>query len=201
MKIGPKYKIARRLGPGIFEKTQSQKFALRANAKKDIRKKKRGGSDFATQLLEKQKARLTYGLNERQFKGLITKILAKKTKNMNDSLIESLESRLDNAVFRLGFAPTRQAARQMVSHGHFSVNGKKQTIPSYQVSLGDVISMRERSLKKTFSNMEERMKEQKVPSWLAFNFEKKEAKVQGLPKISANELNFDVSGIFQFYSK
>jgi small subunit ribosomal protein S4 len=203
MITGPRYKVARRLGTSVYDKTQSQKYAMRAGSK-DVKRTKRAGSDFGLQLIEKQRARFTYGLGERQFKNLVEKVLAKKGAdiNINDALVQALEIRLDNAIYRLGFAPTRQAARQMVNHGHIDVNGKRNTIPSYTLKVGDLITIRENSKKKAlFANVDEKIKEQKIPSWLALNTEKKEAKVQGLPKIPENELSFDVSQIFQYYSR
>jgi len=201
MITGPKYKIARRLGASVYDKTQSQKFAMRASSK-DVKKKKRAGSDFGLQLLEKQRARFTYGLGEKQFKNLVEKVQSKKVTDINESLVQALETRLDNAVYRLGFASTRQAARQMVNHGHINVNASRTTIPSYKLSMGDIISIRENSQKKPlFKDIEAKLKEQKIPSWLALNKDKREAKVQGLPKIPANELSFDVSQIFQYYNR
>jgi small subunit ribosomal protein S4 len=185
MITGPRYKVARRLGTSVYDKTQSQKYAMRAGSK-DVKRTKRAGSDFGLQLIEKQRARFTYGLGERQFKNLVEKVLAKKGAdiNINDALVQALEIRLDNAIYRLGFAPTRQA------------------IPSYSLKVGDIITIRENSKKKAlFANVDEKIKEQKIPSWLALNVEKKEAKVQGLPKIPENELSFDVSQIFQYYSR
>jgi small subunit ribosomal protein S4 len=202
MITGKRYKIARRLGPSVFDKTQGKKFAVRMDSKKSGKKPRRAGSDFGVQLIEKQRAKVTYGIGEKQFKNSVEKILNKKSSNINEAFVQELETRLDNAVYRLGFAPTRQAARQMVNHGHININDKRQTIPSYKVSVGDIIAIREGSLKKgLFKDLNERLKEQKVPSWLALNAEKKEAKVQGLPKIAPNELAFDVSQIFQYYSK
>jgi small subunit ribosomal protein S4 len=201
MKIGPRYKIARRLGGGVFDKTQSQKFALRST-KKDSIKKKKAGSDFSLQLIEKQKARFTYGLTERQFKNMVSTVLKKKGSNMNESLVQALEVRLDNVVYRIGLAKSRQAARQLVSHGHIDVNGKRVTIPSYKVSVGEVITIRERSKKKVvFNDLNEKMKDIRVPSWISFDLEKKIAKIQGLPKIPANELSFNVSSIFEYYNR
>jgi small subunit ribosomal protein S4 len=90
----------------------------------------------------------------------------------------------------------------MVNHGHINVNGKRLTIPSYSVKVGDIIAIRELSQKKPlFKDLTETLKEQKIPSWLTLNVEKREAKVQGVPKIAANELSFDIPLIFQFYSK
>ena len=201
MITGPKYKIARRLGASVYDKTQTQKFAMRSSSK-EVKKMKRAGSDFGMQLIEKQRARFTYGLGEKQFKNLVEKVQSKKGTDINESLIQALETRLDNTVYRLGFASTRQAARQMVNHGHIDVNGKRNTIPSFPVSIGDTITIRENSKKKAlFKDIDTKLIEQKIPSWLAFNKDKKEAKVQGLPKIPANEISFDVSQIFQYYSR
>jgi small subunit ribosomal protein S4 len=201
MITGPRYKIARRLGTSVYDKTQTQKYAMRAGSK-DIKRTKRAGSDFGLQLLEKQRAKFTYGLGEKQFKNLVEKIQSKRGIDINEALIQALETRLDNTIYRLGFAPTRQASRQMVNHGHIDVNGKRNTIPSSQVQIGDTISIRENSRKKTlFKDIDDKLKEQKIPSWLVLNKEKKEAKVQGLPKIPANELSFDISQIFQYYSR
>ena len=203
MIIGPRYKIARRLGASVFDKTQTQKFAMRSSSK-DVKKKKRAGSDFGLQLIEKQRARFTYGLGEKQFKNLVEKVQSKRggDVNINEALVQALETRLDNTVYRLGFAPTRQAARQMVNHGHIDINGKRITIPSYQVSIGEIVSIRENSKKKPlFKDIDTKLIEQRIPSWLALNKEKKEAKVQGLPKIPANELSFDVFQIFQYYNR
>jgi len=201
MITGPKYKIARRLGTSVYDKTQTQKFAMRSSSK-DVKKKKRAGSDFGLQLIEKQKARLTYGLGEKQFKNLVEKVQSKRGTNINEVLVQELERRLDNAVYRLGFASTRQASRQMVNHGHIDVNGKRNSIPSYKLSIGDVITIRESSkVKPLFKNIDEKLKEKTTPSWLAFNKDKKEGKVQGLPKIPENELSFDVFQIFQYYSR
>ena len=201
MITGPKYKIARRLGASVYDKTQTQKFAMRSSSK-EVKKMKRAGSDFGMQLIEKQRARFTYGLGEKQFKNLVEKVQSKKGTDINESLIQALETRLDNTVYRLGFASTRQAARQMVNHGHIDVNGKRNTIPSFCVSIGDIITIRENSKKKAlFKDIDTKLIEQKIPSWLAFNKDKKEAKVQGLPKIPANEISFDVSQIFQYYSR
>ena len=201
MITGSRYKIARRLGPSVFDKTQTQKYAARAAAR-DVKKVKRAGSDFGLQLIEKQRAKVTYGLGERQFKNLVEKVQAKRGTDINEALVQGLESRLDNVIYRLGFASTRQAARQMVSHGHINVNGKRNTIPSRAMLIGDVVTIRESSAKKPlFKDLDEKLKEKKIPSWLTFNKDKKEAKVQGLPKIPANELSFDVSQIFQYYSR
>lgn len=156
MKIGPKFKIAKRLGAPIFEKTQTQKFAL-SEARGGRRTNRRPGamSDFKRQLIEKQKMRFTYGISEKQLRKYID-LSTEKSDQPISHLIKLLEMRLDNTVYRLGLAKTRQMARQMVSHGHVTVNGKKFTIPSHQVRKGDVISVREGSKSSLlFSNLAE----------------------------------------------
>jgi len=206
MKFGPKYKIARRLGPNVFDKTETQKFALKAKMK-DMKKtrsksKPKARSDFGLQLLEKQKAKTTYGISERKFSNYVKDILSKKGENSHEVLVQDLEMRLDNVVYRMGFAKSRQASRQMVSHGHINVNGDRVNVPSYKVSIGEIISIRERSkTKPLFKDLDEKMKEQTVPSWIALDIPKKEAKIQGIPKIAPSELKFDISAIFQYYSR
>lgn len=200
MIIGPKYKLARRLGSPIFEKTQTQKFAL-SQARKE-RRFSRPKSEFGIQLIEKQKARFTYGLTEKQFSRYAKEALAKKDTHTASRLFEFLELRADSMVYRAGFAPTRLAARQMVSHGHISVNGQKITIPSYRLSVGDVVSIRPISLSKPlFTDLDERLKTRTQPSWIAFDLEKKTATVQGMPKFDPAESMFDITAILEFYSR
>ncbi len=201
MRIGPKYKIARRLGAGIFEKTQTQKFALRQTRKG--KEKKRGGpkTDFGVQMLEKQKARYTYALSEKQFSNYVKKALARQGNN-TELLYGMLETRLDTVILRAGFASTRLFARQIVSHGHMQVNGRRVTIPSYQVRVGDKITVREGSLKKTvFADLGERLKKFQAPSWLKIDPEKKLIEVQGAPKLVTTELLFDIGQVLEFYSR
>ncbi len=196
-----KYKTARRLGANIFDKTQTQKFATK-EAQRKVEKRSRPKSDFGLQMLEKQKAKITYGVSERMFAKYVKSILDKAGANSPEALISILESRLDNVIYRLGFAPTRQAARQMVSHGHIKVNGLKITIPSYQVSLNDKINIRESSAAKAlFANLAEKLKTHNYPSWLALDIAKTECRVQGAPKLSALETNFDSAAVLNFYSR
>src|SRR5262245_29389639 len=133
MKTAQKYKICRRLGPGVFEKCQTPKFvaslARHDKAKKDKRPKALSG--YGVQFFEKQKVRLTYGLSEKQFANYIEKAVHQKAMPATDRLYELLEMRADNVVYRLGLAHTRRLARQMVSHGHFTINGVKTTVASY----------------------------------------------------------------------
>lgn len=201
MKIGPKYKIARRLGANIFEKTQTSKFALRAE-RKGGKGPYRPKGDYAVAVLEKQKVRYTYGVLERQFKKYVNESVAKKGVNTVQALFERLETRLDNTVYRLGWAPTRQAARQMVSHGHILVNGKRTNVPSLTVSMGDKLSVRGASQKKPlFKDFDEKVKKVALPSWLSYDADKKVAEVQGMPSYKPTEHLFNLGQVIEFYSR
>ncbi|MEI6528262.1 MAG: 30S ribosomal protein S4 [bacterium] len=197
----PKYKTARRLGANVFDKTMSAKFALRESRRK-IEKRPKARSEYGLQLLEKQKAKTLYGVSERVFSKYVKAILDKKGANSPEQLMAVLESRLDNVVYRMGFAPTRQASRQMVAHGHFTVNGTRVTIPSYSVKIGDKIAIRDGSKAKTlFTGLDEKLKTYNWPSWLALDIAKKECKVQGLPKLAPTEVIFDGAAVLNFYSR
>lgn len=199
MKIGPRYKRARRLGADLFEKTQTAKYALRAG---------RGGalgygrSDFGQQLMEKQRARTFYGIGERQFSTYVKNARDMRSVQDGEALYRSLERRLDNCVYRLGCAPTRAAARQMVSHGHFSVNGTRITTPSYPVAVGDVLRVRERSRRGVlFQNLADRLRDRESPHWLRFDLVKGEATVVALPRFSKTQLPFSIAAILEFYRR
>jgi len=197
----PKYKTARRLGANVFDKTMTQKYSIR-EARRKIEKRGKPKSEYGAQLLEKQKAKTTYGVSEKMFAKYVNSILDKKGANSPEQLISILESRLDNVVYRLGFAPTRQAARQMVAHGHFTVNEGRVTIPSYRLSIGDKVAIRPGSAKKAlFLTLDEKLKTHNWPSWLAFDIGKKECKVQGAPKLTPVEVNFDTAAVLNFYSR
>lgn len=198
----PRYKIARRLGPGLFEKTQTQKFALREGRRKEKRERPRAKSDYGMQLLEKQKARYFYGINERQFAKYVEQAILKRGAN-DELLYERLETRLDNVVCRLHLAPTRRAARQMVSHGHILVNGVRVTIPSYNLKVGDKITVREGSAKKViFADLVLRLKDSMPPpSWLTFDPARRAGEMQGKPKMVKSELLFDIAAILEFYRR
>lgn len=200
MRIKSKYKIARRLGP-IYEKTQTQKFANRAASGK-VKRSFGPKTEFAKSLLEKQRARFTYGVNERQFKKYVLESLSGKKVKPEEALYSRMEMRLDNAVYRIGFAPTRLAGRQMVSHGHIAVNGKRLNIPSAQVSANDKISiMPSRRKLKNFENLAEKIAEKPTTSWLKLDIKKMEAVVFGAPKYNPAETAFDISSILDFYRR
>jgi small subunit ribosomal protein S4 len=153
-------------------------------------------------LIEKQKVRFMYGVREKQFSNYVTYAMehAKKGSTPADLLFKQLEERLDNAVYRLGFAHTRALARQMVSHGHFTVNGKKLTIPSYALKQGDVIAIREGSkTTKLFTEIATKLKAIKKPDWFTWDDSAITAKVSGEPKNPDPFLNFQV--VIEFYSR
>lgn len=202
MIIGPKYKIARRLNAPIFEKTQNQKYALSLARKGKNAPRPKAKTNFGRQLTEKQKARFTYGMTERQFSNYAKAALAKKGANSTEKLLQTLEGRLDNVVYRLGLATTRRFARQMVSHGHITVNGRKVNIPSYQVSVGEVIAVRKGSTTtKLFVTLEERLKTYTSPAWLTFDLDKKEGTVTGVPTVAVSDILFDPQAVLEFYSR
>ncbi len=141
---GPKHKLARREGVNILDK-QSASLLRRLNIPPGVhgRKGKRRSSEYGQQLREKQKAKVIYGVMEKQFKRLVT-ALEKQEGDTGELMIAYLETRLDNMIYRLNFAKTRFMARQLVSHGHVFVNGKKVTVPSYQVQPDDSIEISEK---------------------------------------------------------
>lgn len=201
MIIGPKFKIAKRLGAPIFEKTQTQKFAL-SQARGGRRLKRAGqASDYKRQLIEKQKMRFTYGITEKQLRRYIDEAIEKSSQPI-PHVMERLESRLDNTVYRLGLAKTRRFARQVVSHGHIVVNGKRMTIPSYKVKVGDIITVREGS-KQTgiFIPLAETHEATSVPAWLSIDIKKLTATVTGLPVYNPAETLFDPEQVMEFYSR
>lgn len=199
MKIGPQFKIARRLGERVFPKTQSSKFTISGTTKGTG--KKRGASEFGTQLIEKQKARYTYNVSEKQFANYVKRART-QTGTPATNLFKLLETRLDNVVFRMGLAPSRRFARQMVGHGHVMVNGRRMNIPSYQVSVNDVVTVRSQSRDSgVFKNYEERMKSYKAPNWINADFDKKEAKIVAEPAAGDSESNLNFGTILEFYSR
>lgn len=202
MLIGPKYKICKRLGASVFEKCQTQKFQVaESRSPRRSRGGARGSSNFGVQLLEKQKARFTYGLSEKQF-SRYAKEAMEQAGNATVHLLSRLESRLDNVVYRAGLAPTRRASRQLVSHGHITVGGRRVTIPSYQVSEDDIVAVRLESRKGAlFGDHAEKAPERQTPSWLALEEGGLGARVTAKPVLEQGALAFDPAVIIQFYSR
>ena len=202
MLLGPKYKICKRLGASVFEKCQTQKFQLAEARSPRKVARRRGGSDFGVQLLEKQKARFTYGLSESQFSRYVHEAIGTKGKDSVVGLLGRLEARLDNVVYRAGFVKTRRAARQMVSHGHILVNGRRVNVPSFKVEKGMTISVRPESRNSTlFVNRAEVMAEIKVPAWLKFEDQGFAVTVEADPGLGEGEAPFNAPVIIQFYSR
>jgi len=201
--VKSKYKIAKRLGAAVFEKTQSQKFALsEARSPKKMRGGRGGGSDYGRQLLEKQRVRFTYGLSERQLSNYAKTAFTKD--DPSKMLHIELEMRADTAVYRAGFASTRRAARQIVSHGHITINGKRTTTPSHRVKKGDVIAIREGSKTSAlFAGLSTTEEENRrtVPSWLTVDLALLRAEVVGEPGYNPIESGLDYSTVFEFYSR
>jgi len=199
--VKSKFKVAKRLGASVFEKTQTQKFALSEARSKAT---KRGGrqnlSDYGKQMLEKQKVRYTYGLTEHQFRRYIDQ--AMKVIDSPGAIHEALEMRLDNTVYRTGLAKTRRGARQMVSHGHITVNGRRVTVPSLRVYEGDEFSVRENSKQSPLFAFEEAGEgdSRTPPSWISFDRSKMTAKVVGKPTLPTTS-EFNYPAVFEFYSR
>jgi small subunit ribosomal protein S4 len=205
-----KCKICRRMGVKLFlkgEKCLSPKCPMVKRSYPPGKKGKRRPkplSEYGKELREKQKLKNWYNLQEAQISNYVKKVLTKKRKVEDPSalLIKSLETRLDNVIFRLGFTISRKQARQMVSHGHFLVNGKSIDTPSYQVKKGDVIRVKPQKAKKTnFQNIKAILKKHKPPSWLQLNAETLEGKVTGEPSLEEAAPPVEVSAIFEFYSR
>ena len=174
-----------------------------SSKKESIRqpKRRRKESEYAMQLREKQKAKFIYGVLEKQFRGYFNK--AKRQPGITgENLMRILESRLDNVVFRLGFARTRKEARQTVSHGHITVNGKRVDIPSYRVRPGDVVAVADKAKEmlviKSALVSNERMQ---VPAWLEVDIEKLQGNVLSLPNRDQIDLDINEQLIVELYSK
>lgn len=168
-------------------------------------KKRRGAvSEYKKSLQEKQTLKRFYGLSEKQFKRYVQEALEKmqRVENVSDELIKYLERRLDNVVFRLGFAKSRAHARQLVSHAYFLVNGKPVNIPSLQIGKGDVIAIKETKKKKlVFENLASNIKKIETPVWLKLNKESFLAEAVGEPSLAEVNPPVEISLIFEFYAR
>ncbi|RUM58431.1 MAG: 30S ribosomal protein S4 [Persephonella sp.] len=204
--LGPLTRVSRRLGVfvgGSLKAFNKRNFPPGQHGRTQGRKRKL--SDYAIRLQEKQKLRYLYGgLREGQFKRYFdeaARIAGNKGGNTGEILLQLLERRLDNVVYRLGFAKTRRQARQMVVHGHFLVNGRRVNKPAYQVDVGDVIELREKSknspvFKENLENKDLRT----VPEWLELDKENFKGRVVALPEKVELEIPVDVQLIIEYYS-
>jgi len=200
-------KKCRRVGQKLFlkgERCFSQKCAM-------IRKpyipglhgksRRKGISEYGQQLIEKQKVRHVYGISERQFKNYFKEIVGQKG-NKEELLVNKLESRLDNVVFRLGWAGSRTLARQIVNHGHILVNQRKVDIPSFSVKKGDVVQIKEKSKKSAlFGDLKVTLKKYGAPAWLSLDKQKLTGKIIGQPKIADIGKVGEIGMIIEYYSR
>jgi len=206
-RLEPKCKQCRREGEKLYLKSgkclEAKCPIIRRNFKPGMHgpTSRTRPTPYGLQLREKQKAKNTYGLQERQFSNYFIK--AKRVVgNTATFLVQMLEMRLDNVVYRLGFGRSRSLARQLVSHGHVRVNGKKVNIPSFQTKAGDVITLSARIGKsKLFENDTARLEKVQVPTWLNLDAKAVTGKVLSKPEGDALKQNFDPTLIVEFYSR
>lgn len=199
-------KKCRRLGESLCgrEKCAFKKRPYAPGKLDSDRKHRSSTSEFGEQLRAKQKMRITYGLMEGQFSTYVKDAMSSHGKNKEVtpelSLYRTLESRLDNVVFRMGLGSSRALARQLVSHGHILVNGRRLSIASHKTKVGDVISIREGSkATKFFAGVNEKLEAVKSPVWMTLDAKKAESKVVGLPR--EVETIFDYQKVLEYYSR
>ncbi|MBI5078027.1 MAG: 30S ribosomal protein S4 [Candidatus Yonathbacteria bacterium] len=197
-------KICRRLGETVCgrEKCAFKKRPYPPGKLLSEKKHRATLTDFGLQLREKQKVRHTYGVSEKQFSNYVKEASGKRGTNPAEYLFEALESRLDSAVYRSGFVASRSLARQIVSHGHIMVNGRRANIASRRMKVGDTISIRPGSMSsKLFEGLAERLKAATVPTWFKLDTDKLEATFQGKPKVGQAEMSFNLTSVIEFYSR
>jgi small subunit ribosomal protein S4 len=196
---GPKTKIARKFGEAIFGEDKSFEKRNYPPGQHGNNRRRGKKSEYAIQLQEKQKAKYTYGILERQFRGLFKK--ARTAQGITgEVLLQLCESRLDNVVFRMGIAPTRSGARQLVSHRHITVNGELVNIPSYCLKAGDVVAVREKSksleaIERSLSNSSN------VYEWITWNDDTKQGTYVSVPARIQIPENINEQFIVELYSK
>ena len=207
---GPVCKLCRREGEKLFLKgarCYTQKCAMERRAYppgqhgRNVQWRRSTGSDFGAQLRAKQKARRVYGVLERQFRRYYQQAI--KAKALTGlSLLQILESRLDNVIYRMGFASSRAQSRQMVAHGHFKVNGHRTTVPSMQIKPGDKIELREGSRSRTlFKDTVALAEERNVPDWVRRDAKKLSGEITRLPERAEIDANLNEQLIVEYYSR
>ncbi len=208
--LGPVCKLCRRAGEKLYlkgERCYSEKCALQDRSYppgqhgKEQAFRRRKLSDYGMQLQEKQKARRIYGIQEQQFRRYFRE--AERRSGLTGvNLLVLLETRLDNVVYRLGLATSRAQARQLVSHGHFMVNGRKTNIPAYGLRAGDVVSVRPESRQATyFKALREQLGQRAVPAWLSLDADKLEGRVLAMPARQEIDVPVQEQLIVEFYSR
>ncbi len=205
--LSPKCKQCRREGEKLFlkgERCSSPKCAMvKRNYPPGVHGVKRPGrlTSYGQQLRAKQKAKRIYGLLETQFKNYFKKAMYKKG-DTGETFLQLLELRLDNIVYRLGLARSRKQARQLVGHGHFLVNDKKVNIPSYQLKVNDVISIREKSRESAdFTNLAKKLEKHKISDWLVLDMKELKGKVVSIPSLDEVKQTINIKLIVEYYSR
>jgi small subunit ribosomal protein S4 len=203
---GPVSRLCRREGMKLYLKgakcyTKKCPFERRPNPPGQHGVRRRKMSGFGIQLREKQKMRRVYSVHERQFKRYF-ETAENRPGVTGENLLRLLETRLDNVVFRMGFASSRAQARQLVSHGHFAVNGRTTNIPSFQVGEGDRVEVRPPSQKSThFKSLAEALRGAQRPDWLTVDADKLTGSVTGLPRRDQMPLELNEQLVVEFYSR
>jgi small subunit ribosomal protein S4 len=196
---GPQTKIARKFGEAIFGEDRAFEKRNYPPGQHGLAKRRGKKSEYAVQLMEKQKAKYTYGILERQFRNLYKKAAAASGVT-GEILLQLCESRLDNVVYRMGIAPSRRAARQIVSHRHITVNGELVNIPSYHIKPGDKIAVREKS--KSVEAIERSLAASKhVYEWIVWNNDTKEGTFVSAPQRLQIPENIKEQLIVELYNK
>lgn len=197
---GPRVRLSRRFGVPIFGPT---KYLERRNYGPGVHgpKSRRKVSDYGLGLMEKQKLRYYYGLMERQFRRVYERAL--RTRGVTgEIMLQILETRLDNVVYHLGFAPTRPAARQMVTHGHIQVNGHKVTVPSFALKVNDVVEVRPHNVSRQMASRAlEAAGSRTVPDWLSLNKDAFKGTVMRLPGREEIQPIANEQAVVEFYSR
>ena len=196
---GPKSKIARKFGEAIFGDDKSFEKKNYPPGQHGNNRRRGKKSEYSIQLMEKQKAKYTYGILEKQFRNLFQ--TAKRKEGVaGEILLQLCESRLDNVVYRMGISPTRSGARQLVSHRHITVNGELVNIPSYSLKAGDVVGVREKS--KSLQSIQDSLTASSaVYEWISWNSEKKEGTYVSVPERLQIPENIKEQLIVELYSK
>jgi small subunit ribosomal protein S4 len=197
---GPRVRISRRFGIPVFGPS---KYLERRNYGPGVHgpKSRRKTNDYGQGLIEKQKLRYYYGLLERQFRGVYERALRKRGVT-GETLLQILETRLDNIVYSLGFANTRAAARQMVSHGHIKVNGRKVNVPSYAARVNDVVEIKNSNVSRQMATKNlESSTSRAVPVWLSLNKEAFKGVVMRVPKREDIQPIANEQAVVEFYSR
>lgn len=197
---GPRVRISRRFGTPVFGPS---KYLERKNYGPGVHgpKSRRKNTDYALGLIEKQKLRYYYGLLERQFRGVYQRAL-KRRGVTGETMLQILETRLDNVVYQLGFANTRAAARQMVTHGHIKVNGRKVNVPSYALRVNDVIEVKDSNVSRQMGTRNlESSTSRAVPDWLSLNKDAFKGSVLRVPSREDIHPIANDQAVVEFYSR